>query len=453
MPTLSEVVRRQMEVAGWRAGEGRVLLALSGGPDSVALGDLLWGAGMLAGVAHCDFGLRAASRGEADLAKRHATRWGVRFHGRVFEGKDVKVAGVSVQARARALRYGFFEELMDGEGYTHCALGHHRDDQVESYLLALFRGHDPRPLRGMALTRDRYVRPLLGVGKERLVEHCEAERLEYAVDESNLEDKYLRNQVRLHLVPALEGLNPSYAERLEELAEDGRMGAEWEDRWWGLLRGLVLEDVDGQVCLRFDAVRGVEWAPPLEMVVWAWLRRMGLSGVDLRRGAGLVGAGSGRRAEFEEGTLVRIPGGLVWRKGRGEELREDVMLVEGKVERFGTWDVRYELMAYEGRLPLGEKEGELLYVMDAGKVVWPLIVRGWRVGDRMQPLGMRGTKKLSDIFVDTHAGFRKATAVVVTDGAGEVVCLGGFRIAEQKKVDADTKTLVCLRLIRSVVEG
>ncbi len=295
----------------------RVLVAVSGGPDSVALLHLLLGLapelGLDLGVAHFDHGLRGEdSRGDAGFVADLARRLGLPCH---LDRGEVKAAArrdrVSIQMAARKLRLQFLQDTRRGHGYTKLALGHTADDQVELFWLRLLRGAGLDGLKGMwPATAQGLVRPLLAVGKAVLLAWLKQEAVAYRVDVSNLSRTYLRNRVRLDLLPHLtRGYNPRLAQTIWRtqtlLQEDERLLARDAAAAWDRVARKLTED-----CFALDLKQFFSLEPSLHRRVL----REGVAGL----GTGVSLTASQVASLLDLATSARS-GGLISLRGKGRE--------------------------------------------------------------------------------------------------------------------------------------
>ena len=447
MPELLHRLRQSLQATRLLLPGQRVLAAVSGGPDSVALAHLLHRLGFLAGIAHCDHGLRPESADEAALVRAHAEAWGLPFHLLCIDPATLRLPGDSVQARARAARYAFLESLLESQPYDRCATAHHADDQAETVLLQLLRGNDPRALMPIPARRGVFVRPLLDVGKADLLAYCTANGLAYATDPSNDDLHYLRNAIRHVALPALTALNPNIDERLRTLGQDAALAAAWEDRWWPALAELVLKAGPGDVWLDAAALSDIPWAPPLELVLAAWMRRIGWHGNALRQAMRLPQAYVGAQVLAEGSVLTRTHAGYTWTQAQADTGFAELSVAEGPAQgRVGDW--AFALTRQDTwQFPQAVEEQGYVFYMDVRAVFFPLTLRPWRLGDKMRPFGKGGLKKLSDIFIDRHWSAQdKRRALVVASSGGEVLALSRFRISDSVRVCPDTTAVWCLRL-------
>lgn len=433
----------------------KVLVGVSGGPDSLALLHVLWRLraeiGVALHVAHLNHLLRGEQAAE-DAAFVRAVSEGLGLPCTVEEAPVARLArerGLSLEEAGRVARYDFFRRLAAATGAARVALGHTRDDQAETVLMRLLRGAGPSGLAGIPPVRDGWViRPLLAVSRAAVEAYCRAHGLRPRRDPTNEEPSFLRNRVRLELLPRLESeYNPELRQALAQLAELLRAEEEWlgrqaEEAAAGLVRaegGSVVVGVEGLVqlplALRRRVVRlaaeraGVPGPLPFEHVegVLALCEAAVGGAVSLpgacearREHDGLViGAGGGRGAPFS--YRLAVPGSVL--------VPEAGLRLVAEVVPGGAWPPRDG--AAGGAPPDDERRGAGqagVAVLDADRLPLVLTVRSRRPGDRFRPLGMRGEKKLQDFLVDAKVPRRERDRVPVVEAGGEIVWVVGHRV-------------------------
>jgi tRNA(Ile)-lysidine synthase len=430
----------------FRSGD-RVLVAVSGGPDSVALLHLLVRLrprlGLDLGVAHYDHGLRGEdSRGDAGFVAHLARCLSLPFH---LGRGDIKALAhtekMSLQMAARKLRLQFLRDTCRGQAYTGLALGHTADDQVELFWLRLFRGAGLEGLKGMwPATPQGLVRPLLAVGKASLLAWLEQEGLSYRHDASNLSRSYLRNRVRLDLLPHLSQLyNPRLAQTIWRtqalLQEDERLLArETAGAWDRVTRKLAVE------CFALDLDRFFRLEPALQRRVL----RLGVAGMgaDLTLTAPQVGALMALARGDKSGGLISLGENVqVARAGRALHFMkalpdpplEPTLLPAGpgEVECAAGW--RWRLARGPHRLDDPWPPPETAW-LNPDQVPLPLTARGWQPGDRFWPQGAPGPKKLQDFLVNAKIPRWLRPHLPLVAAADKIVWVAGLRVAEPVKL-------------------
>ena len=455
-------VRRVLELhAGLKAGE-RVVAAVSGGIDSMVLLDILdrlrGSLEMELHVAHLDHQLRPQSAADRDFVAAAARKRGLPC---TCESRDVirfaRRQRLSLEAAARRLRYRFLDEVARESGGARIALGHHAGDQAETVLLRLFRGSGSRGLGAMDFVRDgRYVRPLLSFERAAIEGYARAGDISFREDGSNRDLRYARNRVRHQLIPYLRRhYNPNIVATLGRTARILRE----EDRF---LAESALAALSAVVCERsarkivLDRERFLNY----HIAVRRRVIRILFQGLSKREGPfdfahvetvlGLVRERSGR--------LRRISPGL-WVQHSGERFilsRGAPSPVEITVRVPGETGVRSHGFSLKTRvLPVGcfpqlkPRLGPLRAVFDAGLAGAQLLLRSPRRGDRFQPFGMNGHKKVSDFLIDLKWPRILRDEVLLLTRGEEILWVVGLRPSQCCRVRATTREVVLVELDRN----
>jgi tRNA(Ile)-lysidine synthase len=418
-------VRRTIRREGMLRPDEPVWVAVSGGVDSMVLLHVLLELGHPCSVAHVDHGLRGAeSDADRDLVEARARALGLPFRSVRVDPKAA-IGGGSVQMAARDLRYAWFGELLR-EGPHTMALGHHRDDVAETLLLHLLRGIGTHGWAGIppvtVLDAGMLCRPLFDVGREAILAYAKERAINFREDASNTDPKYLRNRVRGELLPLMEALRPGARRTLARGAGLMReLRAAAEAHVDHVLQGAVtrvgelilidLERVLGSPAphvLLAEALKGADPHPDQlgQLLEAARSRSVGAvfqwgnTQVTVERGRLVVGSAPGGFPSFSIAMAERMEGHagpFTWRQCAPEA----VDLAQGMDT---AW-------------------------LDLDNLEFPLLLRPWQPGDRMKPVGTRGSKLVSDILTDAGTVGHERSGAYVLVSAGEVVWLAGHRIA------------------------
>jgi tRNA(Ile)-lysidine synthase len=439
-------VRRTVLREGMIKPGERVLVACSGGADSVALLDVLLGLrdelGFEVAVAHFNHGLRKRAGADASFVRKLAERLGVKFdQGKGDVGAYARRRGLNQEEAGRTLRYAFLRRAARRAGATKIATGHTLDDQAETVLLRLFRGTGRRGLGGIdPVSKDGVIRPLLEVRRADVEAHLGRKKIPFRTDESNRDTRFLRNRVRSELIPWLERrFEPRVVSMLGRLADILR-------REEGLLETALARKMARLVlregaAARLDAVRLARLpAGSARRAVRAFLEAL---------------RGSLRRITFEDVEKIRtlkpgrsapLPGGPTVTREGGWIFRSDGRPARPAARPFSRrWDGWNELFIPEtgvrfiGRFLSGSKtkrpdfDDSRRSLLAADRLEFPLVVRSRREGDRYRPLGAPGRKKLKEIFraKGVSPAERDRRAVFLSDG--EIVWVEGLPVAEAFK--------------------
>ena len=209
---LLEAFQRYVAENDLATHDDRILLTVSGGVDSMVMLSLFTRSGYSVGVAHCNFQLRGAESDEDEvLVEEEAKKYGVEFYNKRFETTaEMERTGESMEMAARRLRYAWFDTLSRGQGYTAVAIAHHADDSIETFFINLLRGTGLRGLTGISTQVGRIIRPLMFASRKEILEYAVANRIPFREDSSNRSTKYLRNKIRLGLIPRIREINPKF---------------------------------------------------------------------------------------------------------------------------------------------------------------------------------------------------------------------------------------------------
>ncbi len=428
----------------------RLLVAFSGGPDSVALLHLLctvreeWKLEIAA--VHLNHMIRKNdSISDEEFCRRLCDRMQVEFISKTVDvpslARDWKV---SVEQAARKCRYQLFSELAREFKYDRVALGHHADDQAETVLFRLIRGSGRTGLVGMLPKRDIYVRPMLCVNKSEIQEYLEAHDLEYCVDESNRDIRYRRNFIRQKLIPLIEeNLNPSVRDLLVETADT--LSAEE-----AYLSSRAMIAVKNTVKLRPSGKFELDLIKLYKMDLWLRRRVVRHCLTQLLGGELFPDKQTVERLvnlDLENRTQFSLPGNI------------QAFHADNKLYLASSKKVAFNIsLKVSGRTEVPElglaitckmrpcEYGQLVrqrnsrsILMDRLKIESPLFVRSIKSGDSFVPLGMSGSKKIGDYLIDRKVPrILRDEIAVVCDRQG-IVWLVGFVIAERVKIDENTK--------------
>lgn len=451
----------------------RCVVAVSGGPDSMAL---LQALAQLAPtfdlslvVAHVEHGLRPAeAEGEARLVREAAQSLGLVCEcGRVEVAACAREQGLSPEHAARNLRYGFLEEVAARHRATKIAVAHTADDQAEEVLLRLIRGTGRAGLAGMAMLRDGLViRPFLEIAKDELLRYLAAENIPYCLDSSNRQRLYLRNRIRLDLLPYLEEhFNPNIGHTLRETAaifqgeEELLAGmasqayaqvvAEEGDEPAGL--AIQLADFLSQpLAIRRRLLETACWRmgcrPTFRQIAQLlFLAETGAGGAALHLARGL------RVVKAEGGVHFRYPQGRQAVRGNLSKAGPEAVSFAVELPAPGEYlldaiGTRVTLRLLE-ELPQGwESQAPAILYCDAEKICFPLLARSFRAGDRFHPLGAPGSKKIGDFFTDQKIPAAQRNRLpILTDRQG-IIAILGVRPDQRAAIGPSTRRILAIRL-------
>lgn len=441
----------------------RVLVAVSGGIDSVCLLHVLYKLKekyrIELGVAHLNHGLRGEeAERDCEFVRRMSENYGIPFFSTRRDVMELsKAKKLSIEEAARILRYEFLNNIAESENYKRIALGHNADDQAETVLMHLITGTSPYGLRGMDPVREgRFIRPLIEVGRDEILNFAKEEGLQWVYDSSNEDISFLRNRIRIKLLPFIkENFNRKVVQSLLQLSEQLREENEYvEFITEKLFLDSLMEIKEEALILSTDYFKNL---PPY--VIGRVIRHA------IRRIMGRVPRMSRRNYEdiceiIESASphaYIMLPENLriekcyttlIVGKGDVEEVEpyEMILDVPGRVDimQAGCTIEAWVCKRDSVRMEFSSDRA----FMDYDKLVFPLTVRNFREGDRFHPFGSPGQKKLKKFFIDLKIPRNERKRIPLVVSGGEIVWVSGFRISERVRITDNTKNVLVMSITR-----
>ena len=421
--------------------EDKVLLAVSGGVDSMVMLSLTAAAGYRFGVAHCNFSLRGKESDDDEaLVEREAKRLGVEFFNCRFDTTgEMERTGESMEMAARRLRYEWFRELCDEHGYTVIAIAHHVNDSIETFFINMLRGTGLRGLTGINTQLGRVVRPVMFATRRDLHDYAVAHHIPFREDSSNRSTKYLRNKVRLGLVPMLKEIKPQFTTIMRRNISRLSQAQEFITASMDIIKHEVIEHNDGIDTLYVDRIAA---SLPRNYVIYEILSSSyGFKGdvVDALCHA-LDSDSTGRRFYSREWVAVVDRGNVVVSRIMEDDSCET--LVERRMQRAyaGGSALYFEYcnIDFIDSYDLGDN----VALIDADKLQFPLRLRRWKDGDWFVPLGMSGRKKLSDYLIDKKVSIAQKKRQFVLLSGDDIVWVVGRRLDDRFCITRSTENVL-----------
>ncbi len=420
-----------------------MLVALSGGPDSVALLRMLIDKGHKVEAAHCNFHLRGeeSDRDEA-FCKALCEKLGVKLHTAHFDTKEfAKLRGISIEMAARDLRYHWFAQLARDLNADAVCVAHHSDDQVETILLNLLRGTGLKGLLGMRRRNGIFLRPMLNMSRKDILAYLKRIGQDYVTDSTNLEDDVQRNKLRLDVIPMLEKVTPAAKQNILRMADNLGDIEKVVNQSLGEAMGKSKRKCVAGEAYSMETIRS--YVSP-RLLLWSILSPLGFN-----------------RAQTEE-MLSSAQGGKTWTS------KDHVAVVSnGKLFVYSAEEWNKPLptlrVPEEGLYGLGDRKlrvfieqvdscpqpskDKLVATLNADGIAFPLTVRPANDGDRLSPYGMKGSKLVADYLKDKKAEpIERHRQLVVATATNDIVWLVGRTIDDSNKIDEHTKRVMTLSI-------
>lgn len=434
----------------------KALVAVSGGPDSVALVHALCHLRkkyrLDLGVVHFEHGIRGkTSLEDAKFVEKLARDLNLPFY--LGQGKTrafAKENRLCLEAAARELRYRFFEQVMGEQRIDKLALGHTADDQVEEILRRFIRGTSWVGLAGMPEVRGKYVRPLIEVTRTEIEKALKENGVSYRIDQSNKDLRFYRNKIRHKVIPLMCGFNPRFKKVVLEMAEIwGEEDAFIKQLADGAYKESVMDEGNGLV---LDLTRFSKFHPVLQRRVFCKIFKI-LSINFTRRHLGIllkwvVPGGVHKKFSLPGGWWAYKEGEKLFFTSRASNYPEYRYLVSTPqdiyIEEIKTL---FKMQIRVGGLQDIDSSPKKAYI-DLGKCKFPLEIRPFRAGDRFWPLKTRGFKKVKDFFIDKKVPYSLRGEYPVFVSEEQIIWVAGLRIDERVKLDQHTSKYLLIEMIK-----
>lgn len=423
--------------------EDAILLAVSGGKDSVLMTHLFAQSGFKFAIAHCNFNLRdTESLRDQLFVQDLANKLNVKFYVTQFDTLNyAKENKVSVQMAARSLRYSYFEQIRAKESFAKIAVAQHQNDATETVLINLIRGTGIKGLHGIKAERDFIIRPMLCFTADEIEEIVLKNNIHYVEDSSNTVTKYMRNKVRLEIIPKMKELNPSLEKTFQQnLNYFNELETLLNENVKNLVKEII-EIKENHISISFENIRKLK---PQKLLLFELLNPYGFNASQIENLITGISNISGKQF-FSDSHILTIDRDCILINTIKIKQTQELKIFEAAAEvEFNDVDIKIK---NSEALPTSFKGNNNLLFVDADALIFPLTLRYWREGDVFKPFGMKGFKKLSDYFIQQKLPQQqKANIPLLINGNGEMIWICGFRNDDRYKVNSNTKKIFIFEL-------
>jgi tRNA(Ile)-lysidine synthase len=413
----------------------KILLAVSGGIDSMVMLDLFLKAGFSIAVAHCNFQLRGKDSDADEQLVKDVCGNSVPFFSKRFETSSYAEANkLSIQMAARQLRYDFFESLMNEKGFLFTATAHQLNDSLETTLLNFVRGSGVEGMAGIPVKTNRIIRPLLFATRQMISDYASENKIVWREDASNASDDYQRNFLRNKIIPSLKEINPSLEETFRNTNERLQAAASWTKN---LAADFLNYDEAGRIIIHKKELKEVAAS---SVLLWEIIKDFDFN-----------------YEQCKEIIEVHQPGKIFYSSSHVLTVDRETYIIQARQSEnfFSQCEIQPKQVVtknFNGSLFIQEikkedfslNRSQHLAQIDADKVEFPLVWRLWKQGDSFMPFGMSQHKKLSDFFIDLKVSLPDKEKITVIESGGQIVWVVGFRIHDAFKVTENTKRVLVM---------
>ena len=423
----------------------KILLAVSGGIDSVTLCELFNRASVKFGIAHCNFQLRAGESDEDEaFVKQLAEKYKVPIYVRQFETDEfAREQGISVQMAARALRYQWFELILEQNYYSYIATAHHLDDQVETFFLNLMRNTGIAGFHGIPVKQGNIIRPLMFTYRRDIKEYVKKHKIRYREDSSNKETKYLRNNIRKKLIPLLNNIHPGFDkiinDTVERLAETEKIYREVIDSQ----KDRIIRKENTRTIIPIKELLELD---PLPSYLYEFLLQFGFNFAVVKEIIRVLDKIPGKTFSSSSHILIKDRENLLIdpippeKKGKSEKeiiIKEKVSSISKPVH------MEFRMISNDDKFKLDTSVTSAN--LDAKKIIYPLTLRKWKHGDFFYPFGRNQKKKVSNFFIDEKIPVLDKDKIWLLCSGDKIIWIVGYRIDNRFRITQKTRNILTIR--------
>lgn len=414
--------------------EDKILLAVSGGVDSMVMSHVFLQAGIDFAIAHVNYGLRGIDSIEDQT---FVEEWGkkndIHVHSKVVKKEEFD-STESIQMMARKIRYDFFDLLLVSHGFNKIATAHHLDDSFETVLLNLIRGTGSDGMKGISIKNGRIIRPMLFASRQEIVLYAQENEIKWREDSSNSKNDYKRNLIRNKVIPILKEINPS-------------LTATYKDTYLRLhAASALMSKKKNEVISEFITIEngiidfGTDWVKDDSISITIFSDILSDYGMSFRHAKDVFRSILSKRVGnifTVENYQINIDRGKIL-IGKTTEKNGEVLIEINKDDKLISLGDKSLYLEIENEQLKITPDNKVAY-LDYRNIDWPLTLRRWKQGDKFVPLGMRGKKMVSDFMIDNKIPLTLKQDTLVLVSAGEIVWVVGHRISDLFKLKKETK--------------
>ncbi len=420
-----------------------LIVAVSGGMDSMFLLSYLQAKGYKLTVAHCNFGLRGTESDlDEALVKSYCQTHAILFYSKTFETTAYATQNkLSIQMAARELRYTWFDELcqLNTEGATKIVTAHHKSDHAETILINMLRGTGLRGLEGIAMISGKVIRPMLCLTRDEVETAVNNLKITYRNDKSNESDKYHRNRLRLNVIPELKKINPEFENTFLDNSKIAKQASSFIAHYMATIESELVSLSANQTHI---CVSELLKKPEPLFILYAILVKFGFNASSVDNIYLAMNGLSGKQFFSNTHVLTINRGQLIIQKKQVESFETYCVNRDTKQICTPHHNWFFEEINKDENQPLAKQEA----CLNGDNLIFPLSLRPWQQGDKIRPLGMKGSKKVSDVLINKKLSRIEKEQIWVLVSGKDIIWISGILLSDDYKIQADTKKVLLVKI-------
>jgi len=421
----------------------KILLAVSGGIDSMVLLDLLQKMNCNFAVAHCNFNLRGQeSDGDEAFVSSYCEEKKIELFKISFQTKTyANEKKISIQMAARELRYNWFQEIYQANDFKYIALAHHANDVVETFHINLSRGTGIKGLSGIKAKIGNLIRPLLFATRDEIIGYQKENKLDFREDSSNSSVKYARNKIRHEIIPSLEKINSAYSQNvlksIENLLEVEKIyNQQIEEK-----RKEIVIFENHLYKINIDKL--LKTAAP-KTFLFEFIREFGFESDNLEQIYESVTNQTG--CEFLSENFILLKNRNEFIVKRKENAQKTDIFIDKNCLQLKINEINFTFSEFEKKQDFVMEKKQEIALLDFDKLEFPLQITNWKTGDYFYPLGMEKRKKISDFLIDKKISLFEKEKQLILKSKNEIVWMVGKQIDNRFKLTQSTKKILRIEI-------
>lgn len=435
---ISQFIEKELKLAS----NAKLVLGVSGGVDSVVMTHILNDLGYHCIIAHCNFHLRGEeSNRDENVVFNFGNELNLKVEKIDFDTKTyAKQNKLSIEMAARELRYRWFEEIRQKHKAQYIAVAHHSDDSVETLLMNLIRGTGLRGLKGIEAVNDKIIRPMLCCTRSEIEQYASNNQLKYIFDSSNAETDFVRNKIRLEIVPKLAEINPAIKQTLAETTE--RLLGTWK------VFEQAIEKIKQEITYAKDNklyidIEKLQQQPDIQTVLFEILQPYQFHSDTIIQLTESLNSTSGLQFHSVEYVIIKDRKFLILSDRKSAENIEIQISEETtEIEK----PLSLQIKTFEKQSTFSVSKLPHLIQLDLDKIKFPLTLRKWKTGDFFYPFGMNNSKKVSDFLIDEKVNILDKQDIWVLTSEEKIAWIVGMRTDNRFKINTDTQKILEIKL-------